>query len=260
MSETIQKAAVVTGAASGIGRAIALRLAGRGDAVCLVDLVPLDDLVHELTQAGAIVTGVQGDVSSRATMRQAVNAATALGELSFVALNAGLLSGEADIARLSEERYQRVVSSNMHGVVQGIAAIIDAPSTRRVNVVVTNSSAGLVAVPHDPVYSMTKHAVIGLVRCIALNPAYEQIRVNCICPHGVDTPMVTEAMRSGRKMISADEVAKRVLELFNVRSSGDAWICKPDLFEPFSFPSNPGYEFAPLDAGSAGRSTGDDLT
>ena len=239
----INGSAIVTGAASGIGRAVARELVRCGSGVCLVDLSPMDDLVDELAALGGSAIAVQGDTSERATMRNAVRAAQALGVVDTAVLNAGVLSGESDITKIGDDRYERIVGANIDGVFRGLSEFVGAVGRSPARVVVTNSSVGLVPAPHDPVYAMSKHAVIGLVRSLALNPSLANIKINCICPNGVDTPMLGQGFKAGRALLRPADVAMRIVELLDDEQSGRAWVCTPTKFEPFDFPPNPGYSF-----------------
>jgi NAD(P)-dependent dehydrogenase (short-subunit alcohol dehydrogenase family) len=246
MSTSAQRpatSAVVTGAASGIGRSVAEQLVDRGVAVSLVDLAPLDELALELTHRGGAVAAVRGDTGDRSTLRQAVDAAQALAPLTVAILNAGLLTGESDITKVEDRRFEQVVAANVAGVFRGVAEFIKAVGDGPGRVVVTSSSVGLVPAPHDPLYSMTKHAVIGFVRSLALNPELSRLRINAICPNGVDTPMLGESLKAGRALLSAGDVASRILEILASEETGQAWVCTPSKFEPFTFAPNPGYSF-----------------
>jgi NAD(P)-dependent dehydrogenase (short-subunit alcohol dehydrogenase family) len=183
-------------------------------------------------------------------MVDAMDAAAAVGTLDAAILNAGLFTGVTDIRLVPTERYHQVVSANIYGVVNGIQAFLNAVGTSTGSVVVTSSSVGLVPAPHDPIYAMTKHAVIGLVRSLALQTECRNVRINCICPNGVDTPMLADSLKEGRRLLSPDDVAARIIELLRSDSTGDAWVCTPTLFERFEFPPNPGYTFPPVEAAS----------
>jgi NAD(P)-dependent dehydrogenase (short-subunit alcohol dehydrogenase family) len=248
---TPSRSVVVSGAASGIGLATARRLADRGDAVCLVDMAPMDDIVARLTDTGASVRAVRGDVADPATMAEAFAAAASLARVEAAVLNAGVLTGESDITRVAPERYERVIAANIHGVVRGLAAFLEAVGEHPASAVVTSSSVGLVPAPHDPIYAMTKHAVIGLVRSLAANPRYAHLRMNCICPNGVDTPMLGEQLKAGRQLLTADDVACSIVELLASPTSGDAWVRTPTKFERFEFPPNPGYSFPAFEPGTS---------
>lgn len=235
--------AVVTGAASGIGRAVAEQLVDRGIGVSLVDLAPMDEVARELVGRGGVVAAVRGDTGDRSTMRRAVEAAQDIAPLEAAILNAGLLTGQSDVTKVADRRFDQVVSANVAGVFRGVAEFIGSVGPGPGRIVVTSSSVGLVPAPHDPVYAMTKHAVIGFVRSLALQSDLAGLRINCICPNGVDTPMLGESLKSGRTLLSSADVASRILEVLASEETGQAWVCTPSTFEPFTFAPNPGYSF-----------------
>jgi NAD(P)-dependent dehydrogenase (short-subunit alcohol dehydrogenase family) len=248
MHNEFRRAAVVTGAASGIGRSVGTQLLDKNYAVCLVDVRPLDSVLDDLTEFAGSVVAVQGNIADPTTMANACKAASQLGVLTAAVLNAGVLTGQPDLNQLSMDRYAQVIDANITGVVNGLRAFMGAVGQNPGTVVVTASSTGLVPAPHDPVYAMTKHAVVGLVRSLSLNPRYENLRLNCICPNGVDTPMLGDALKSGRVLLSPADVASRIIELLGSEATGQAWVCTTSKFEPFQFPDNPGYEFPTLTA------------
>jgi NAD(P)-dependent dehydrogenase (short-subunit alcohol dehydrogenase family) len=159
-------------------------------------------------------------------------------------LNAGVISGVGDVAELPVEEYRRVLAANVDGVVLGTrwAARTMAPGGV---VVATASLAGLVAVPGDPVYALTKHAVVGWVRSAAAQLEPRGIRVNAVCPGLVDTPM-TAAVRDqleerGLPLIRPEAVAEAILLAARDEETGQAWVVQPGR-EPlrFRFPGVPG--------------------
>jgi NAD(P)-dependent dehydrogenase (short-subunit alcohol dehydrogenase family) len=159
-------------------------------------------------------------------------------------LNAGVISGVGDVAELPLEEYRRVLAANVDGVVLGTrwAARTMAPGGV---VVATASLAGLVAVPGDPVYALTKHAVVGWVRSAAAQLEPRGIRVNAVCPGLVDTPM-TAAVRDqleerGLPLIRPEAVAEAILLAARDEETGQAWVVQPGR-EPlrFRFPGVPG--------------------
>ena len=234
----------MTGGASGIGLAVVRRLAAARARVVVADV----DQAGGAAAAGeAGGTFVATDVGDPDAMQAAVDAAeAAYGGLDLVHLNAGVTTGTAALDRLDLERYRRVVAVNLDGVVFGIRSAL--PALRRRGggaIVATASLAGLTAYPGDPVYSMTKHAVVGLTRTLAEPLAVDRVTVNCVCPGFADTPMLdrfAEGFRAaGFPLLSADEVASAVLAAAAGGGSGQAWVCQPGRPpEPFRFGGVPG--------------------
>jgi NAD(P)-dependent dehydrogenase (short-subunit alcohol dehydrogenase family) len=167
-----------------------------------------------------------------------------VGPVDLAFLNAGVISSERDVATLSDGEYRRVVGANVDGVVFGVrrlARILEPGSA----VVVTASLAGLMAVPGDPVYALTKHAVVGFVRSVAPQLAERGITINCLCPGLVDTPMTAsvreELAETGFPLIPPERVAETVLLAARSGETGKAWALQPGR-EPidFRFPNVPG--------------------
>jgi NAD(P)-dependent dehydrogenase (short-subunit alcohol dehydrogenase family) len=133
------------------------------------------------------------------------------------------------------------VSVNVDGVVFGVRRL--ASVMERGSIVVTASLAGLTAMPSDPVYSLTKHALVGYVRSVA--PHLEPIRVNAVCPGIADTPMI-DAQRAafaeaGFPLLRPQEVAEAVWRAATSDRSGEAWFVQPGREPaPFRFPNVPG--------------------
>ncbi|MGB9112313.1 MAG: SDR family NAD(P)-dependent oxidoreductase, partial [Acidimicrobiales bacterium] len=133
--------AIVTGGASGIGAAVTNLLQNEGCAVRVLDLA----------------TGF--DVDDPRAWEQ-------VGPVEFACLNAGVTTGEGDIAKLTDDAYRRILGANVNGVVYGTRRMAQV-MTGGGAVVATASLAGLTALATDPLYSLTKHAVVGFVRSVA---------------------------------------------------------------------------------------------
>jgi len=132
---------------------------------------------------------------------------------------------------------------NVDGVVLGVSRL--ARVLERGTIVVTASLAGLVGMPLDPVYSLTKHALVGFVRSIA--PVLEPIRINAICPGIADTPMLdlhdqrAAFAAAGFPLLHADEVADAMWLAATSERSGECWFVQPGRTPaPFRFPNVPG--------------------
>ena len=210
--------AIVTGGDGGIGRALRARLEREGYEVESLDL-----------RSGFDVT--DPDAWDR------------VGAVDLACLNAGILTAEPDIRRLTADDYRRAVAVNVDGVVLGVSRL--ARVLERGTIVVTASLAGLVGMPLDPVYSLTKHALVGFVRSIA--PVLEPIRINAICPGIADTPMLdlhdqrATFVAAGFPLLHADEVADAMWLAATSERSGECWFVQPGRTPaPFRFPNVPG--------------------
>ena len=223
------KVALVTGAATGIGRASALALAEAGAAVVVVDrdLEGAQRTVGEIEAAGGRAAAVRADVSQPADVRSMFAAATEVfGGVDIVHNNAGLIGGEPVWPDASLEKMMAVITVNLGGVAMGTQEGIKALRLRGGGVIVnTASTAALAPMPIDPVYSATKVAVVRITEsCAPL--AAEGIRVNAVLPGMVDTDMTNKHTGDGTRpatwlgpviaattMLTAADIAAAVIEL-----------------------------------------------
>jgi NAD(P)-dependent dehydrogenase (short-subunit alcohol dehydrogenase family) len=167
-----------------------------------------------------------------------------VGSVDLAFLNAGVISSQREIAELDDAEYRRVVGANVDGVVFGVRALarILQPGSA---IVATASLAGLMPVPGDPIYALTKHAVIGFVRSVAPQLGERGITINCVCPGLVDTPMTASVRgaleESGFPLIAPERVAETVLMAARSGETGKAWAIQPGR-DPidFRFPRVPG--------------------
>ena len=148
--------ALVTGGASGIGAAIVERLRADGAEVQMLDLTDGFDVSD--SSAWESVDGVQ-----------------------LACLNAGIGTGEGDVREVSDAQYRRIVGANVDGVVFGVRRLARVMPEGGA-IVVTASLAGLTTMAIDPVYSGTKHFVVGFVRSVAPQLAERGITINAVCP------------------------------------------------------------------------------
>lgn len=239
------KTVLITGGGSGFGAAAARRLSAAGAHIALLDRN--DEAVHAVAdqvQGLAIV----GDVTDPDTSLRAVaETEERFGRLDIAFLNAGVVGGQsASDDSFDLARYRAVVGVNMDAVVFGTCAAV--PALRRAGggqIVATASLAGLVAIPGDPVYTLTKHAVVGYVRSVGAQLAGEGIRVNAICPGFADTPLIAEQRsafaEAGFPLLSADDVVDAVESVLDGGGSGECWYIQPGRpSEPFRFRHVPG--------------------
>lgn len=238
------RVALVTGAASGLGAAVARALAARGDRVVCAD-VDVEGGTEIATEIDALF--VECDVRDLAANETAVEATVvAHGGLDLAYLNAGVASmiGVGDDFDL--ERYRHVMGVNLDGVVFGVHACLPAMRERGGGAIVATASlAGLTAVPFDPLYAANKHAVVGLVRSLGPLADTEGIRVNAVCP-GFAESNIIEPIREGLAsagvpIIPAERVAETVLRLFDGEMSGECWFVQAGRESaPFAFRGIPG--------------------
>ena len=213
-------AALVTGGASGIGAALVARLRAEGFDVRVLDLTTGFDVGDPRDWDGVDAVDV-------------------------ACLNAGVLGGPADPAELTLEGYRRAMAVNVDGVVLGVRRLARVMAAGG-RIVCTASLAGLTAVPDDPVYAATKHAVVGFVRSVAPALAAQGISINAVCPGFVDTAMVDGRLRerlegAGFPLLAADEVAEAAWVALTSGETGHAWAVQPGRPPlDFRFPTLPG--------------------
>lgn len=185
------KTALVTGAASGIGRATAERLAAEGAAVFCTDVAEagLAETLETIRKADGRAASALCDVSSDAACRDAVAAAVAEFQRLDVLCNVAGLGMYGHLADLTTEQWNTVIGVNLSGVFFMSRAALPHLIETRGNVVNVASTAGLVGIAYAAAYCASKAGVVGLTKSMAVEFAYENVRVNAVCPGGVDTPL-----------------------------------------------------------------------
>jgi NAD(P)-dependent dehydrogenase (short-subunit alcohol dehydrogenase family) len=184
------RVAAITGAGSGMGRALAHALAARGCALALGDIgaESLAQTVQSITTAGVTVSQHVLDVADRAAVEQfAADAARTHGNVHMVFNNAGV-SVTADVERLSYDDFEWLMNVNFWGVVHGTKAFL--PYLGRVDaahIVNTSSIFGVIAVPGQAAYNASKFAVRGFTEALRQELAQTHIGVSCVIPGGVKT-------------------------------------------------------------------------
>lgn len=236
------RAALVTGGAAGIGAAAARLLAAAGAQVAIVDR---DEAGARAVAEELGGLAVPADVTDAAAVAAAVaTAEDRFGRLDLVLLNAGITSGQWGVDDLDVDGYRRIVGVNVDHVVFGVTAAV--PALRRAGggtIVVTASLAGLVPLPGDPLYTLTKHAVVGYVRAVAPNLAPEQITVAAVCPGFTDTALITNAkpQMGDFPLLGADDVAAAIGAVVERGAPGECWYVQPGREPgPYGFRGVPG--------------------
>jgi NAD(P)-dependent dehydrogenase (short-subunit alcohol dehydrogenase family) len=187
------KVVLVTGGASGIGRATAERFAEEGARVACTDIVAegLAETVERIEKAGGRALGVESDVSDAASARAAVAACVeALGKPNILCNVAGV-GGFVRTEALSVETWQRVLSVNLNGTFYMSHACLPYLLECRGNSIVNVASlAGLIGQAYGAAYCASKWGVVGLTKAMAIEYVKVGLRVNCVCPGGVATPIL----------------------------------------------------------------------
>ncbi len=226
-----EKVALVTGGASGIGRATALTFAREGEKLVIADM-NVDggnQTAHMITENGGEATFIQVDVTQATEVEAMISKAVDIyGRLDCAHNNAGIGSGmRAPTAEYTQEKWDQILAINLTGVwlcmkyeipqmlQQGGGAIVN-----------TASAAGLVGVPGICAYNASKHGVVGLTKTAALEYARQGIRVNCVCPGYIRTPMTAQGMSDPESLerIIATEPIGRVGEPEEIAETV-VWLC-----------------------------------
>jgi NAD(P)-dependent dehydrogenase (short-subunit alcohol dehydrogenase family) len=186
-----ERTAVVTGAGSGLGRAIAVALAARGARVAGVDidLASAEETAKMIGAAGGRAIGLRADTSVAADVDRAVTEAVkALGPLEIMVNNAGILDGYFDVDEMAESVWRRVIDIDLTGVFLGCKRAVREmlPRGRR-RIVNMASVAGLNGTGGGPAYIAAKHGVVGLTRQMAVAYSARGITVNAVCPGVIPT-------------------------------------------------------------------------
>lgn len=184
------KSAIVTGAGSGIGKALSVALAARGARVWLSDM---DGRAAQ--QASDSIQADTYGLTLNVTNAEAVRAhiesvAEEHGRIDFIFNNAGIGVG-GDFRELNLDHFERSIDVNIRGVVNGIMAAYPLMLKQGSgHIVSTASAAGLLGLPLMTPYAMTKHAVVGLTNALRLEAAEHNVRVSALCPMAIETPIL----------------------------------------------------------------------
>jgi NAD(P)-dependent dehydrogenase (short-subunit alcohol dehydrogenase family) len=183
--------ALVTGAGSGIGEAIARELAARGAAVAAVDLSAerAAGTADAIAAAGGTAVALAADVSDATQVDQAVSdAVAALGPLDIMVNNAGVLDGYQNVDEMDEAIWQRVIGIDLTGVFFGCKRALQEMLPRNTGRIINMASiAGLNGTGGGAAYIAAKHGVVGLTRQMAVVYSDKGITVNCVCPGVIPT-------------------------------------------------------------------------
>lgn len=236
MGELSGKVAVITGAASGIGRASAELFAREGACVLAADIT--DDagmaVADAISASGGTCSYIHADTGREADIEAMIHAALGrYGRLDVLFNNAGIEGEQGATVDADVDNWDRVMNINLKGVFLGMKHGIKAMLQSGGGAVINNASvAGLVGFPNIPAYCAAKGGVVQLTRAAALEYATQNVRVNCLCPGVIDTPMVQRftggtaegasamvAMEPVGRLGRAEEVAQLALYLASDRSS-----------------------------------------
>lgn len=185
--------AIITGGASGIGRALAGKLAKRGCEVVLADLQieKAENVAAMIRDSGYAAKAVELDVADYKSLKKLVRETVRrTGRLDYIFNNAGIvIGGTAD--NFSVDDWNKIIDVNLRGVVNGIQAAYPIMITQGFgHIVNTASMAGIMPNPLNVAYTATKHALVGLSQSLRIEAAYLGVRVSVICPGLIRTPIL----------------------------------------------------------------------
>ncbi len=227
---------LISGAASGIGRATALKLASQGASLGLLDLAPaaLDSVAHEVEALGGHALTIIADVSVDEQVRMAVSATVdRFGALAGVVCAAGIAI-KGKVAEITEDDWHRTLAVNLTGTFlmarHAIPSLVAHPGS---SFVAVSSDTGIRGSAGYAAYCASKHAVVGLIRCLALDHGPDGVRSNVVCPTFVDTPMADQLLKdAGRydrafyesrvplgRFARPEEVASAICHLLSAEAS-----------------------------------------
>lgn len=193
-------AAIVTGGASGIGRALAMELSRRGAEVVLADrqIEMAQDVADQIRAAGGRATALQVDVTDfPAVDRLVQETVTRVGRLDYMFNNAGIVIG-GTMYDLTIDDWNKIIDVNLRGVIHGAHAACSVMKNQGFgHIVNTASMAGLMVGPLNIAYTVTKHAVVGFSQTLRVELAHWGIRVSVLCPGLIRTPIL-EGGKHGR--------------------------------------------------------------
>lgn len=185
--------AVITGAGSGIGRFVSLKLAEKGMRVVVVDLDEKGgkETLGLVKERKGEAIFIQADVSKNSDVEKYVSAVKNLyGRIDVFINNAGVLSKPTLLADYSEEMFDRMIAVNLKGSFLGLKHVLKVMEAQKSGVIInTASTAGVQSTTYLGGYSAAKHGVVGLTKTAAVEYGPIGIRINAICPGGVDTNM-----------------------------------------------------------------------
>ncbi len=191
------RSAIVTGAGSGIGRAIAMRLADSGAAVIVNDLDGdhAASVVGEITDAGGRAEASVGDVTDLAWIDASVEAANRLAPLRIAVNNAGIGGAAALIGDYPDDSWAKVIDINLNSIFHGMKRQLPAIAANGGGAIVNVASIlGSVGFANSSAYVTAKHGVVGLTKNAALEYADQGVRVNSVGPGFIKTPLIDATM------------------------------------------------------------------
>ncbi|MBJ7529653.1 MAG: SDR family oxidoreductase, partial [Nocardioides sp.] len=204
------RSAIVTGAGSGIGRAVATLLAANGAAVVVSDLdaTAADAVTAEITAAGGRATALVGDVSDPEVVDRLVAAAEDLAPLRIAVNNAGIGGPAVPVGDYPLDAWRRVIEVDLNAVFYALRAQVPAMAAHGGGAIVTMASVlGSVGIAHSSAYVTAKHALVGLTKTAALEYGAQGVRVTAVGPGFISTPLLEANLDAATQQALADKHA-----------------------------------------------------
>jgi NAD(P)-dependent dehydrogenase (short-subunit alcohol dehydrogenase family) len=214
MDRLKNRVALITGGASGIGRATCLLFAREGAKVMVADYAAEggNETVRQIKAAGGDAAFVRADVAQSVDVQNMIaTTVKTYGRVDILFNNAGIEGPSAKLANYKEEDWDRVIAIDLTAVYLGMKYVIPEMIKQGGGVIISTASvAGLVGFPGSGAYAAAKAGVINLTRMAALEYAEKNIRVNCICPGIIDTPMVDRVVggRPKERVVKAEPIGR----------------------------------------------------
>jgi NAD(P)-dependent dehydrogenase (short-subunit alcohol dehydrogenase family) len=208
--DVADRSAIVTGAGSGIGRAIAALLAENGTAVLVADLDrgAAEVVAKEIVAAGGRAEAFVGDVADPEVAVAAVAAAEALAPLRIAVNNAGIGGAAAPVGEYPIDSWRKVIDVNLNAVFYGMRAQIPAIAGNGGGAIVNMASVlGSVGIAGSSAYVTSKHGLLGLTKNAALEHAAQQVRVTAVGPGFISTPLLEANLDAATQQALADKHA-----------------------------------------------------
>jgi len=208
------RTAIISGAAQGIGRACALRIASEGGSVVVADMQDKQDTVEQIRAQGGQARHVVMDVRKRGDWQRTLSVTVdAFGKVDFLGNVAGVVNmiSEDTVVGLSDDGWDSVINTDLRGVWLGMQALIPHMQSNGGGKIVNISSlAALKGLENLASYSAAKAGVIGLTQQAALTYAPDNILINAICPGTIDTPILKDITPEMRKQNENSHMIKRL--------------------------------------------------
>lgn len=209
------KSAVITGGASGIGRATAELLARKGASVVIADLVEAQgvETVKAIESAGGRAAFIKADVTDEDDARRMLElAVNRFGSLDILYNNAGIAVGLPGYPLAEIKRWRRVLDIDLQAVILGCHLAAPMMDPKGGVIVNTASMAGLYPYKEDPVYGAAKAGVVNFTYSLASWASKRNIRVNCVCPGVVDTPLVRRGIEAAKRAGHTAGIPAKILQ------------------------------------------------